>query len=161
MPNWCQNHLTVTGATPEFRAWLKDGFSFERMKPVTPPQTENQSASDTWNANGIYCSSWGTKWDLDENEQRQVADDLLESGETCFDTAWSPPIKAMEALSQMFADVCFQLHYCELGMFFAGTAGFANGNCHDDSHDQETEVMKIACEIFGYEVEEPCEEVSY
>jgi hypothetical protein len=43
-------------------------------------------------------------------------------------------------------------------MFFAGTAVFANGNCHDDLHDQETEIMKIACEIFGYEVEEPCEE---
>jgi hypothetical protein len=34
MPNWCQNHLTVTGATPEFRAWLADhGFSFEKMNP--------------------------------------------------------------------------------------------------------------------------------
>lgn len=158
MPNWCQNHITVTDATPEFRAWLKDGFSFHRMNPVILPQTTHESVSDSWNDLEAYYSAWGTKWDMDENDQRQIANDLLESGEACFDTAWSPPLRAIEALSKMFACVCFRLHYCELGMFFAGTAVFVNGMCRDDHYEREAEVMKIACEVFGYEDEETCEE---
>jgi len=162
MPNWCQNHLTVIGATPEFRAWLKDGFSFQRMNPVSP--TENQddphgdSTIDSWRKLNDYHSAWGTKWDLDGNEQRQVANELLEIGTAFFDTAWSPPMQAIEALSRKFPDVAFQLHYCELGMFFAGTAMFQDGDCHDDYLQETAGVMKIASEIFGYEDEEECEE---
>ena len=157
MPNWCQNHLTVIGATPEFRAWLKDGFSFQRMNPVSPPETHNESAIDSWRQLDAHLSAWGTKWDVDENEQCQVADELLEIGSAFFDTAWGPPMQAVKALSLRFPDVSFQLDYCELGMCFAGTALFEDGECHDDIHDKQSEVMTIACDIFGYEDEEPCE----
>jgi hypothetical protein len=158
MPNWCQNHLTVTGATPEFRAWLADGFSFQRMSPVSPPAPHDDSAIDSWRNLDAYTNVWGTKCDLDENEQRQVAEELLETGSAFFDTAWSPPIQAIEALSRKLPEVSFQLDYCELGMFFAGTATFQDGECHDDCHEEKASVMRIACDIFGYEDEEdPCE----
>ena len=159
MPNWCQNLLTVTGATPELRAWLTDGFSFQRMNPVAPPAPHHDSAIDSWRSVDAYCNAWGTKCDLDEHEQRQVSNDLLETGSSFFDTAWSPPIQAIEALSRKFPDVAFQLDYCELGMFFAGTATFQDGDCHDDCHEEKSAVMKIACDIFGYEDEE-CELVT-
>lgn len=158
MPNWCQNHLTVTGATPEFRAWLADGFSFQRINPVPPAEPQHDSAIDSWRNLDACCNTWGTKCDLDDNEQRQVADELLETGSSLFDTAWSPPIQAIEALARQFPAVSFQLDYCELGMFFAGTATFQDGDCHDDCHEEKSAVMKIACDIFGYEdEEEPCE----
>jgi len=153
MPNWCQNHLTVTGATPEFRAWLeKEGFSFEKMNPPRKPRKSNRKGC--WAMLDSYCNAWGTKWDLPENEQREVASDLLDHGNAFYDTAWSPPIQAIAALSRMFPADRFQLDYCELGMFFAGTATFSNGDCHDDFCEEKASVMKIACDIFGYEDEE-------
>ena len=156
MPNWCQNHLTVTRATPELRAWLeKEGFSFEKMNP---PRKPRKKSADAWPVLDSLHNAWGTKCDLDENEQRQVASELLENGSAFFDTAWSPPIQALEALSRKFPDSALQLHYCELGMFFAGTATFQDGECHDESYEEKPSVMKIASDIFGYEDEEdPCE----
>jgi hypothetical protein len=56
--------------------------------------------------------------------------------------------------------VSFQLHYCELGMFFAGTATFQGGECHDDFREDKASVLKIACDIFGYEDEEEFELMS-
>jgi hypothetical protein len=114
MPNWCQNHLTVTGATPGFRVWLRDGFSFQRMNPVSPPATRNISTIDCWRRLDAYHSPWGTKCDLDENEQGQVAHEILENGAAFFDTAWSPPMQAIEVLARKFPEVTFQLNYCEL-----------------------------------------------
>ena len=45
-------------------------------------------------------------------------------------------------------------------MFFVGTATFRDGDCHDDSHEEKSAVMKIACDIFGYEDEEECEVIA-
>ena len=148
----------MTGATPEFRAWLEnEGFSFEEM---SPPRKARKADPYGFAALDRYYTAWGTKWDLPENEQRQVASELLESGAAFFDTAWSPPMQAIEALSRKFRAVSFQLDYCELGMFFDGTAMFQGGDSNDDCHEEKAAVMKIACDIFGYDDEEPCEVVA-
>lgn len=161
MPNWCQNQLTVTGATSEFRAWLADhGSSFEKIRPLPKPRRSGKFDRYGWSGLNRCLNAWGTKWDLGESEQHQAARELLENGATFFDTAWSPPIKAIEALSRKFPAVSFQLDYCELGMFFAGTATFQDGDCHDDFHEEEASIMKIACDVFGYEDEEDCELVA-
>lgn len=158
MPNWCENHLTVTGATPGFRAWLEDGgFSFEKMNPVS---SDAKPPTRPWTMKDACHEAWGTKWDLDENQRREVASQLIETGAAYFDTAWSPPLAAIGALSRQFPEVSFKLDYCELGMFFAGTATFQDGECHDDFQEEKAGVMKIACDIFGYEDEEDCELVS-
>jgi hypothetical protein len=73
MPSWCQHQLTVIGTTPEFRACLKDGgFSFRRMKPVRPAKTRKTSPAGPWRLTDAQCSVWGTKWDLNDNEQREI-----------------------------------------------------------------------------------------
>ena len=155
MPNWCQNHLTVSGATPEFRAWLeKEGFSFEKMNPPRPPELPNPNGCLTVES---QCEAWGTKWDLEDDVQRETAGELLEIGTAYFDTAWEPPIPALAALSRMFPDVSFRLQYCELGMCFAGIATFQGGECEEESHDGETQVMEIARGTFGFDDEETCE----
>ena len=78
MPNRCQNQLTVTGATPEFRAWLeKEGFSFEKMNPPRKPRKSTRSNRPILDS---HCNAWGTKWDLDDKEQRKVANELLDHG---------------------------------------------------------------------------------
>ena len=147
MPNWCANQLTVASATPELRAYLKDhGFSFEKINPPVKPTPSSESMG------GIQhqVDAWGTKWDLLEDDQWWVANELHETGIAYFDTAWSPPIAALEALSGRFPNDMFSLTYCELGNHFAGTATFAGGTSHDIPAEADL-VMKIACEVFGYD----------
>jgi len=147
MPNWCNNQLTVSGATPELRAYLEEnGFSFGKIHPVAepPPDAEPMRVSQ------LYIDAWGTKWDLDEPDQLRVARELLDVGTAYFDTAWSPPLAALEALSAMFPDDTFGLTYCEPGNSFAGNATFEAGTSHDVPAD-DGEVMKIASEVFGYD----------
>ena len=149
MPNWCQNQLTVTGATPEFRAWLEnEGFSFEKMNPPSKPRRSNRTDWDGWAMLERHYTAWGTKWDLDDHEQREVASDLLDHGNAFFDTAWSPPIEAIEALSRKFPDDTLILDYLEPGMFFAGRATFTAGECCDECTQEKAELIRIARDVF-------------
>ena len=155
MPNWCQNQLTVIGATPKLRAWLKDGgFSFQRMKPVSPTKTKYAKPIKPWRKTDAQCSAWGTKWDLNDNEQSEAASELLECGNAWFDTAWSPPIEALTALSRRFPDDTFILDYHEPSMGFAGHATFVGGECDDQFTQEPSEVNHIAREIFGADWDE-------
>ncbi len=62
--------------------------------------------------------NWGTKWDVgvgDDNEYPET--ELMEESDTYlayrFNTAWSPPLPAIEALSAQYPDVEFNLSYEE------------------------------------------------
>ena len=124
MPNWCNNQLTVSGATPELRAYLEEnGFSFDKIHPVAEPAPD----AEPMRVIQLQNDAWGTKWDLDEPDQLRVARELLDVGTAYFDTAWSPPIAALEKLSAMFPDDTFGLTYCEPGNNFAGNATFNEG----------------------------------
>ena len=152
MPNWCNNQLTVARATPELRAYLEEtGFSFENINPPVEPAP----SAEPMRVIHPQIDAWGTKWDLDEPDQRRVADELLDTGIAFFDTAWSPPLAALEKLSAMFPDDSFGLTYCEPGNHFAGNASFEAGTSHDVPAGDD-EVTRIASEVFGYdEPDEP------
>lgn len=151
MPNWCQNQLTLTNVTPRLRRWLDThGFSFKKMNP---PKKTHKSAPNGWQHSESCIAAWGTKWDLDDYQQMLVAADLLTEECAFFDTAWSPPLEAITALSRKFPEVVFTLHYCELGMFYAGIATIQAGECHDDTHEDKHGVIDIACNVFGYDDE--------
>jgi len=154
MPNWCENKLTVDNVTPAFQEFLKEegGFSFERM--VKPNRPESDEAG--WGTVAAQNAAWGTKWDLDENEAREIADLLADGNDAHFDTAWSPPINAIEALSQMFPEVSFTLYYHEAGMRFYGTADFSEGVCSDDyCNDAKGEhYLNFLVDELGYDEED-------
>jgi hypothetical protein len=60
--------------------------------------------------------NWGTKWDVDaEIEKREPGEAHL-----AFDSAWSPPVPAVVALSERFPDLEFLLTFDEPGNDFAG-----------------------------------------
>jgi hypothetical protein len=146
MPNWCQNQLTVRDATPELRAYLEhNGFSFARMVPLPPLADPGDDSA----AVAQQVAAWGTKWDLDEDEGQMVADALLSDGVAFFDTAWSPPIEALEALSRSHPQDTFALCYCEPGMMFAGNATFQEGHCCDRPVSSPSSVNRIARTVFG------------
>ena len=152
MPNWCQNQLTLTNVTPRLRRWLDThGFTFKKMNP---PKKPRKSDPNGWQHSDCRIVAWGTKWDLDDTQQAEVADELLREECAFFDTAWSPPLEAITALSRKFPEVVFTLHYCELGMFFAGIATIQAGECEDTMHEDHSGVITIACDVFGYDDEE-------
>jgi hypothetical protein len=74
-----------------------------------------------------YHSARGTKCDLDENEQGQVAHEILETGAAFFDTAWNQPMQAIKVLARKFPEVVtFQLNYCELGGYSQAISSCSN-----------------------------------
>jgi hypothetical protein len=155
MPNWCNNKLRVEDCSPELAEYLKtEGLSFEKIKP-TPPEMMNDEKGSWY---GWRVNEWGTKWDIDEKEQREVADMLLsESADFTaeFDTAWSPPLQAIAELSEQFPNDKFVLHYLELGCMFAGVAHIANGLTSDSEINQTSEdIYRFAEEEFGLSYDE-------
>ena len=156
MPNWCNNKLEIENCSPELEEYLEvNGLSFEKIKPTPPEKLNDESGS--WY--GWRVDNWGTKWDLDEREQEDVADALVESLCARFDTAWSPPCQAIAALSAMFPNDKFVLHYLELGMMFAGTARISDGvSIEDDIFEDEESIRAFALEVFDYDLSEADED---
>jgi len=147
MPNWCNNKLTIEDCSPELEEFLKtEGFSFNKIKP-TPAELLENDGWYNWNVN-----NWGTKWDI--GESAEVTGDLIEGGIAFFDTAWSPPIQAIEALSEKFPSVNFILEYIEMGCMFAGRAEISEGESMVDHIEDDKEVNLFAKEVFEWEDEE-------
>lgn len=155
MPNYCENLLTVSDMTPELENYLKEnGLSFEKIAPLSGTTAEN-----TFERIDEQVSLWGTKWDLSPDEQKECADSLVEGGECRFDTAWSPPEKAIEKLSAMFPDNTFELHYAEMGNGFAGSAYFQAGVVSEEAVDlDDKEALKdFLIDKLGYPEEDAAE----
>lgn len=159
MPNWCNCQLTIEDCSPELAAYLQEnGLSFDKIKQ-TPPEklTDEKGSWYQWRVD-----NWGTKWDLSEQEQREVADMLLSEDAdftAYFDTAWAPPCQAIAALSEKFPNDKFVLHYLELGMMFAGTARISNGeSIEDDIFNDEKAIRSFALEVFDYDLSEADED---
>ena len=143
------NTLKVSDASPELIEYLKaEGFSFAKILPVryrdgVCPVTQQ-------------ADTWGTKWDLSEDESREVANQLIDVGIASFDTAWSPPIYAIKALSARFYDDQFTLSYYEGGCGFWGNANFSAGefgvdNCVEGTPEEASLFLQ---EEMGYDKEE-------
>lgn len=83
---------------------------------------------DWYNSGGYdWCiEHWGTKWGFYEIEL-ECAD--FEEGEIryTFQTAWSPPIPVIQAMSKRFPSLSFALDYFEGGMGFMGSFMYENG----------------------------------
>jgi len=154
MPNWCENKISIDRLTPALETFLKEdgGFSFERMSKPNRPESDESG----WETVSAQNEAWGTKWDLDENNAKEVADSLIENNAASFDTAWSPPVEAIRALSAMFPEVQFSLAYHEQGCAFYGIADFIDGSCEDscsDINDRQEYVNFLVNEL-GYDEED-------
>jgi hypothetical protein len=89
--------------------------------------------------------NWGTKWDVAVSPDEAFPDTRMEDYEVSgdfasvmyhFQTAWSPPIEALQELSKQYPDVCFTYRY-EEETGWGGTGGFNAG------HYEETEYWDI------------------
>lgn len=128
MPNYCTNHLTVTGdeaPLAEFLAATADDnghLRFHQLAPVTRPE-----GNDPTNERIIAAqvNTWGTKWDLSSTEAFTRTD--AGTAIIMFDTAWSPPYEWALAASARYPTLQFTLAYDEPGSAFAGVYVLRDG----------------------------------
>ena len=143
MPNWCNNYLELEHEDPAMIERAKKAFADGKLLNEFCPVPESLhivagrvGADD--NAEQIkleedtkrnlevhgyanwydYCvNEWGTKWDVG-GEGDQASQDSPTDIRMNFDSAWAPPIAAMEK----FQDLGFKvkLVYWESGMGFCG-----------------------------------------
>jgi len=112
MPNWCANHIEITGPEDKINKLYmdaQDGF-LESLAPL-----------GKWDYNDAI-SQWGTKWEVDINN---LAVSLNQSSGTAtlagyFDSAWSPPTTALETFLENNPECEAELYYYEPAMDFCG-----------------------------------------
>lgn len=151
MPNWCCNHLNVTGpkkALDAFKATLNskdekgEVVSFSYAQTVPPPANLfrgdlGDKERKECEAKGIptwydwQSDNWGVKWDACEVTLNVKA----KSVDVRFDSPWGPPIAWLEKASKAHPKLKFVLAYCEGGMGFYGEAIAKAGEVSEDTSD--------------------------
>ena len=141
MPNWCNNYLELEHEDPAMIERASKAFADAKLlaefcpvpeslhivagsvgdpdeqKKLEEATTRNIAVHGYGNWYDYCVNEWGTKWDVGgEGDQTQVHSPNHISMN--FDSAWAPPIAAMEK----FQDLGFKvkLIYWESGMCFAG-----------------------------------------
>jgi hypothetical protein len=150
MPNWCYNYATLShedaAQMDKLRGAIEQGNVLEAFIPTPPEALE----SDIWY--GWRVQNWGTKWDLCDISISK------DDGETIgieFNSAWSPPTKAYDALVEMgfWIDAC----YSEGGIGFCGR--YTQGEDTEYSIDEYSKEWMDAnipreiietCDLYGY-----------
>lgn len=111
MPNWCYNNMTLSNENKEKIDELvskleKDSDKlFEYLRPNPSGEWEYDWSVD----------NWGTKWDARISNWQRDDDNTISFS---FDTAWSPPIKFYQFLTNEEWFVSASYH--EEGMGFVG-----------------------------------------
>ena len=164
MPNWCNNYLELEHEDPAMIERAKTAFADARLLAefcpvpeslhivagsVGDPDEQKKLEEDT--ARNIathgygnwydYCvNEWGTKWDVGgEGDQATVTGpNSISMG---FDSAWAPPIAAMEK----FQDLGFKVKriYWESGMCFCGLFD-ENGDDYMDYSDMSADEVEAS-----------------
>jgi hypothetical protein len=92
-----------------------------------------------WNIN-----NWGTKWDVDctESDGSQYYTGRGAGAEWLvgysFDSAWAPPLTAIEKISAIYTRLTFTLIYAEPGNGYEGRAKFEDGIQTEDLNQEYT-----------------------
>ena len=167
MPNWCSNKIRIAGpdaAINEFLEWVDAGKGLlNKILPTPVELTEVQSpfngtkeqsdaliakyGADNWYDWNI--NNWGTKWDVDADVQHDGNEVSL-----IFDSAWSPPQRAIALLAEKFDNLEIHHAYIEEGNCFAGYDDYQNGQLIGEMSTDDTESEEwneIAVDEFGFE----------
>jgi len=134
MPNWCNNTITIRGDANKVKAIWDEAQKQQGLLAAMVPQPEDMFHGNLGEAERAECvekgipnwydwnvSNWGTKWDvgLEGLEYTVLADGSAEiSG--WFDSAWAPPIEALNTFSEANQDLSVECFYLETGMCFVG-----------------------------------------
>ena len=173
MPNWCNNYLELEHENPAMIERAKKAFAEGKLLAEFVPipedlhivagrvgDDEDQKQKDLKAQEEVnvakhgymnwwdYCvNEWGTKWDVGgEGDQARL--DGPNHISMNFDSAWAPPVPAMEK----FMDLGFKvkLIYWESGMCFCGLFD-ENGDDYYDYTDMSADEI---AETINSEIDE-------
>ena len=108
MPNWCENRLEIKGSKKNVENFINDfrEKGFECVMPI-PNDLKDTNKVICW-----YNENWGTKG---------IGGEIVVKGNAIyFDTAWSPPSKAVLVKISEKYGVDLKLIYIESGCAFEG-----------------------------------------
>jgi len=124
MPNWCSVSMQIEGPREGVEALVRaategagedhDGMPkglLSLMAPISGDKTVTSQRDE-----------WGTKWDVTDAEVIDESDlgEGRVSVDLVFDTAWSPPIEAVETFLGENEDFDVRMQYFEPGIAFVG-----------------------------------------
>jgi hypothetical protein len=151
MPNLVENSLVITGPPEEVTDFLAYArgvddngdellLDFDRFIPqperitrdmITDPMELTDLRAMGGDGSLVLCwrsQYWGTKWhrDIILEGQQTVDENDLEVAFT-FDSAWSPPLPVIRAMSEKFPSLLFDLDYYECLSGFSGQFCYHRG----------------------------------
>lgn len=131
MPNWCNNELVVRGPHTAIEDFLGTNGTQPLSMNAFLPHPRYNDRDDVQAAHSWRVTTWGTKWELDENvEPHRVCTGELRY---TFCTAWSPPVPFVAHLSNRFPLLEFVLSFAESGNDFCGQIGWRAGSRFRDA----------------------------
>ena len=114
MPNWCANHIEITGPEDKINKLYMDaqeGF-LETLAPL-----------GKWDYHDAVAQ-WGTKWEVDIDNLAVDVSMAKHNGTATlsgyFDSAWSPTLEALQTYLENNPDCEGELCYYEPSMDFCG-----------------------------------------
>lgn len=87
---------------------------------------------------------WGTKWEISNASYEAKPNSLVYS----YQTAWSPPVSAIDTLAETFPDLVFTSRFLDEGDCFAGEIHWENGEQVFDTDLEINHGLKI--EMYDY-----------
>lgn len=131
MPNWCNNSLYIEAPEEDIAA-IKAAIADEGLLNYLRPEPEYLESSGgtmpTWYVWRV--KNWGTKWEV----SAEITGETETSLYIYFDSAWSPPIKALQHWMDQSENRIVDLRYIEWGMAFCG---IFNNDENDSYHIPE------------------------
>jgi hypothetical protein len=128
---------------PPLEQWFADSY---RHQPLTFEAFAPQPPDVDWHSWRVR--EWGTKWDAHfgypgpalGDPDADLAASLEANGLVAtptvlvyrFETAWTPPIEAVEAMVAQHPELAFRLRYGEPGEGHAGEMTFVDGELEED-----------------------------
>ena len=114
MPNWCANYIEITGPEDKINKLYmdsQDGF-LETLAPL-----------GNWDYHDAVAQ-WGTKWEVDIDNLAVDLSMANDNGQATlggyFESAWSPPLEALQTYLDNNPDCEGELYYYEPSMDFCG-----------------------------------------
>lgn len=124
MPNWCSNKLIVRGRRADISEFMNllDGVKGEHgfFDAIYPMPKNLKSPNDGWY--NWSLSNWGTKWDVYNSQGEWDRLDWKDGRGVSlqFSTAWSPPLEAMQHLSEKLPKLKITISYSDPDMMMTG-----------------------------------------
>lgn len=118
MPNWCNNMLTIR-APKETLDIIERGARNNKLLQTLAPLPPHDPSTEGY---VVQVCTWGTKWEIRSPE---IGIDRHADFITLhFNSAWRPPITALETAVQHLDIIELEMLYIEGGVGFCGVAEY-------------------------------------